>query len=111
MDAAPLFGLCAGPHSPSGQHALCPALRDIQRPGVSLHLVEFWGRPASMEYSSAPLALVDKKYEPALFPLPLAVSDSLDDELFGIRVAGGALVFRAGTAEYRLGSLRAIPLL
>ena len=72
---------------------------------VSLYLVEFWGHPASMEYSSAPLALVDKNYEPALSPLPLAAPDSLDDKLFDIRVEDGALVFRAGEAEYRLGSL------
>ena len=54
-----------------------------------------------------PLGVIDPKYEPDLYLLPLPVPENANDDpnCFDIRAEGGTLVFRAGAAEYRLDSL------
>lgn len=63
-------------------------------------------------YSVTPLGMVDPEYEPDLCLLPI-VPEGLEQRggwvdkppLFDVRAEDDTLVFRAGTAEYRLESL------
>ena len=46
---------------------------------VVVYLVQYWGHPADLWYSAAPLELVDPNYEPEMFPLDMALDDSVKD--------------------------------
>lgn len=83
-------------------------LFNMASPGALNASVDKAGTPnRTLWYGAAPLGTVAPEYEPDLCLLPLSVPDGADDDpnCFDIRAEGGTLVFRAGTAECRLGSL------
>ena len=65
-----------------------------------MYLVQYWGHPAELCYSVAPLELTDAGFEPDTVPLDMPVDDSVTspDDL-EVGAEKGRLIFRAGERE------------
>lgn len=67
---------------------------------INLYLIQYWGHPADLWYSVAPLALVDSEYEPELHQLTITPDETVkDSSCCEVYQKGGKLFFRAGEQE------------
>ncbi|MGM9606128.1 MAG: hypothetical protein ACI3XJ_01345 [Oscillospiraceae bacterium] len=73
---------------------------------VNMYLVQYWGHPADLWYSIAPLELIDPDYEPEKVPLTISLDESVKGSA-GCEVyqKNGELFFRAGDQEERIKKL------
>lgn len=73
---------------------------------VTMCLVQYWGHPADLWYSSEPLELIDPAYEPERFPLTISPDDSVKDpDCCEVLQNKGKLFFRAGEQEQFIDKL------
>lgn len=73
---------------------------------VNLYMVQYWGHPADLWYSVAPLELVDFEHEPELFPLTISPDESVKDSAcYEVYQEKGKLFFRAGVQEQCIDKL------
>ncbi len=64
---------------------------------VNLYLVQYWGHPADLWYSVAPLQMVDAAFEPDLKPLSLSVDEGgISPDRCDITVHGDDVIFSVG---------------
>lgn len=67
---------------------------------IDMYLVQYWGHPADLWYSSVPLDLIDPNYEPEKVPLTISPGESRKDSTcFEVYQKNGKLFFRAGDQE------------
>lgn len=70
---------------------------------VVLYLVQYWGHPADLWFSAAPLEKVDAGFSPERQPLALDLDKSVTaPDCCQVSVQNGEVHFRAGTQEIRL---------
>lgn len=69
---------------------------------VTLYLVEYWGHPADLWYSAAPMERYDPTFEPDLQPLPLSAENLTGTDCLDISAEFGTVIFRAGDSECRV---------
>lgn len=73
---------------------------------VNIYLVQYWGHPADLWYSAAPLELIDSGYEPDLVPLTMPLDESVkSSDCCEVCQKNGELVFRAGVQEQCIDKL------
>lgn len=67
---------------------------------VNMYLVQYWGHPAELRYSAAPLELIAPAFEPDTLPLAISPDESVKSSAScEIYEKGGKLLFRAGGQE------------
>ncbi len=75
--------------------ALTAAVKDDKV--ICLYLVQYWGHPADLWYSVAPLNMVDAEVEPDLIPLHMSVEEGgLGPDHYNITIHGDEVIFNAG---------------
>ena len=67
---------------------------------ICMYLIQYWGHPADIWYSKAPLSKVDAEYEPDKILLDIPVDDSVKGlSSCGITAHGDETIFTAGNHE------------
>ncbi|MCD7764175.1 MAG: hypothetical protein LUI14_13515 [Lachnospiraceae bacterium] len=67
---------------------------------INMYLVQYWGHPADLWYSVAPLQMIDSEYEPDMKPLHMPVDDSVSDiSSCKITIQNNSVLFQAGKQE------------
>ncbi|MCD8108512.1 MAG: hypothetical protein LUE14_00180 [Clostridiales bacterium] len=64
---------------------------------INMYLVQYWGHPADLWYSVAPLQMIDSEYEPNKMPLHILVDDSVKN------ISSCKITVRDGTATFLAG--------
>ena len=91
----------AVPHISKTPFAVCSAV--VGQTVVTLYLVSFWGHPADLWYSLAPLNAVDTSREPDRIKLELTAEDIREPlKDCRISVSGNTLLFHAGKNTHRI---------
>ena len=89
------------PHISKTPFAVCSAV--MGQTVVTLYLVSFWGHPADLWYSLAPLNAVNTNHEPDRFKLELTAEDIREPlKDCRISVSGNTLLFHAGKHTQRI---------
>lgn len=82
-------------HLTNTPYVVCSAVTGSQV--IDMYLIQYWGHPADLWYSVAPVQMVDAEYEPDKILLTIPADESVTDiDSCQIVIEDGSVIFQAG---------------